>query len=613
MIDRQSRLDTLNTEIHRLEEEIAQLTKTSSRYTNIRLLSFLLGGGVSAITMLNAGPIAGAAVLILAIGGFATTVFYHRQVDNQITVANLRLTYEQTQIARSSLQWESIPAAMPQPASMEHPYALDLDLIGEHSLHQLVDTSVTLEGSKRLRDWLLHTKLDRDHISQQQDRVRELIEMEQFRKELYLTASQIKSEPGEKWTGTRLLEWLKVPQDPDSLGKPLKILIPLSFLTLLLGLIELTGSIQGWWIFPWSVFILYSAMQIRKNESLFEDAFYLRDSLEKLNLLFAALEKYDYAGKPHIKTLCKPFLDKAFAPSAFLKQAIRLVAAISLKKNPFVWIFLNFTVPWDIYFAHRLGQRKAELSQLLPGWMEICFQLEALSSLANFTFLNPEMTFPEIIDPSDAKRDMMLSVQEIGHPLIPAEKRVANDFSIDRNGSINIITGSNMAGKSTFLRTIGVNLALAYAGGPVQARDMQTGLFRLFTVVRLTDSVVDGFSYFYAEVFRLKALLMALDQEAALPLFFLVDEIFRGTNNRERLIGSTAYVKSLTRAKGVGLIATHDLELVKLADEFTGIKNYHFRDDVVADRMVFDYKIHHGPCPTTNALKIMQLAGLPIS
>ncbi|MCA9874192.1 MAG: hypothetical protein KC441_11075, partial [Anaerolineales bacterium] len=174
-------------------------------------------------------------------------------------------------------------------------------------------------------------------------------------------------------------------------------------------------------------------------------------------------------------------------------------------------------------------------------------------------------------------------------------------------------TGSNMAGKSSFLRTLGVNLVLAYAGGPVLAHSFQARLFRLYTSIRVSDSVTDGFSYFYAEVRRLQGLLAALETEDERPLFFLIDEIFRGTNNRERLIGSRSFVRALVGGRGVGLIATHDLELVKLAEERTAVHNFHFRDDVVDGKMVFDYTLRPGPCPTTNALKIMQLAGLPVA
>ena len=169
-----------------------------------------------------------------------------------------------------------------------------------------------------------------------------------------------------------------------------------------------------------------------------------------------------------------------------------------------------------------------------------------------------------------------------------------------------------MSGKSTFLRTLGVNLRLAYVGGPVDATALNMIPLRLFTCIQISDSLSNGISYFYAEVQRLKKLLEALEKEDTYPLFFLIDEIFRGTNNRERRIGSRAYVQSLIQGRGVGVISTHDLELVKLADEVPGIRNFHFREDVQAERMVFDYHLRPGPCPTTNALKIMQLEGLPV-
>ena len=189
---------------------------------------------------------------------------------------------------------------------------------------------------------------------------------------------------------------------------------------------------------------------------------------------------------------------------------------------------------------------------------------------------------------------------------------MCNDFCVDARGEVDILTGSNMSGKSSFLRTLGVNLCLAYVGGPVNATAFTVSPFRLFTCIKVSDSVTDGISYFYAEVKRLKALLDALQQQNTLPLFFLIDEIFRGTNNRERLIGSRAYIQALVSQNGVGLIATHDLELVRLADELPQIKNYHFEEQIVDRQMIFDYKLRPGPSPTTNALKIMAMEGLPV-
>jgi len=169
-----------------------------------------------------------------------------------------------------------------------------------------------------------------------------------------------------------------------------------------------------------------------------------------------------------------------------------------------------------------------------------------------------------------------------------------------------------MAGKSTFLKTVGTNLCLAYAGGPVNAKSLRTQLFRVFTCMQIHDSITDGFSFFYAEVKRLKLLLTLLHDNGQLPVLYLIDEIFRGTNSRERLIGSRAYIRHLAQQAGVGLIATHDLELGQLEQQISSLTNFHFRDDVSAGKMHFDYILHAGICPTTNALKIMRREGLPV-
>ncbi|MHB8752294.1 MAG: MutS family DNA mismatch repair protein, partial [Aggregatilineales bacterium] len=265
-----------------------------------------------------------------------------------------------------------------------------------------------------------------------------------------------------------------------------------------------------------------------------------------------------------------------------------------------------------LFFAFLFDRARVELKTLLPGWLDIWFELEALGSLANFADLNPEYVFPEVMAaPSD--KSSVFYARELGHPLIPDEQRVCNNVEIGALGQMLLITGSNMSGKSSLLRTVGVNLCLAYSGAPVLARALRVPLFRLFTCIKISDSVTDGVSYFYAEVKRLKALLDALTQSTdGLPLFFLIDEIFRGTNNRERLTGSRAYIRALVGHNGIGIVSTHDLELVKLADEISHIHNYHFQETVVEGRMIFDYKLQPGPSPTTNALKIMRLAGLPV-
>jgi DNA mismatch repair ATPase MutS len=254
------------------------------------------------------------------------------------------------------------------------------------------------------------------------------------------------------------------------------------------------------------------------------------------------------------------------------------------------------------------------MARLLPAWLDAFHELEALISLGEFAALNPGYTFPTIkLFEEKTQIHPVFMARSLGHPLLSPAQKVCNDLQIEALGELILITGSNMSGKSTFIRTVGINLCLAYAGGPVNALEMQTIPFRLYTCIRVNDSLVDGFSYFYAEVKRLKGLLDALKTDQSdMPLLYLIDEIFRGTNNRERLIGSRAYVKALIGAAGVGLIATHDLELATLSDHQPQVHNAHFRDEVSAGRLTFDYLLRSGPTPSTNALKIMANEGLPV-
>jgi DNA mismatch repair ATPase MutS len=333
----------------------------------------------------------------------------------------------------------------------------------------------------------------------------------------------------------------------------------------------------------------------------------LEKTLRRFRSVFQYLEKHRYRNTPGLAGICAPFLDPGNRPSAELRRMERLAAALGLRTNALLWLAAHAIIPWDFYFTWRLEILKRELANLLPRWLDAWYEIEALNSLANFAWLNPRYVFPKITSETN-----LFSARALGHPLIKSQFKVCNDFDLNDDPRIAILTGSNMAGKSTFLRTVGVNLCLSYAGAPVNAERLEVCLFRMFTCIKVTDSVQDGLSYFYAEVKRLKSLLLATEANDELPVLFLIDEIFRGTNSRERYIGSRAFIRELSKRKTVGLVATHDLELVKLADEIPGVANFHFREEVREGKMVFDYQLRFGPCPTTNALRIMALEGLPV-
>ncbi|HKV57296.1 MAG TPA: hypothetical protein VJO32_03410, partial [Ktedonobacteraceae bacterium] len=479
------------------------------------------------------------------------------------------------------------------------------------------DTASSAEGSQRLREWLLATTPDTQVIQKRQALISELAPLMLFRDRVSMKSIVAARNQGQLWEGKRLLNWLNQRRATPALLPLLFVSLALSISTIALLVLNIFALIPSYWIIALLLNIIYLFVTKNQRGDTYEDANFISDSFVHLSAIFEYLESYRYGGHHQLKELCRPFfVEQALKPSTLLNKVARVAAAVSLQKNMLLWLVVNVLVPWDFYFAYRFNQHRDKIAGRLPLWLDTWFELEALHSLATFAYLNPEYILPQVTECSARDEQPVLHTSGLGHPLLPVEQKVVNDFSMPKVGEIAIITGSNMSGKSTFLRTLGINLCLAYAGGPVNASLLHTSLFRLFTCIKISDSVTDGYSYFYAEVRRLKALLNAIDsseQPHEMPLFFLIDEIFKGTNNRERLIGSESYISALAEHNCLGVISTHDLELVKLENRLPGIKNYHFREDVIDGNMVFDYTLREGPCPTTNALKIMRLEGLPIN
>jgi DNA mismatch repair ATPase MutS len=265
-----------------------------------------------------------------------------------------------------------------------------------------------------------------------------------------------------------------------------------------------------------------------------------------------------------------------------------------------------------LYFIWRLQRLQARIADHLPQWLDILAEVEATSACATFAYLHPAYVWPTF--PAGAhEAGPTLEATRLGHPLIPATQRVSNDAALHGRGELWLVTGSNMSGKSTFLRTIGINVCLAQAGAPVCGARFEWSWVRLHCCIRVEDSIEQGLSHFYAEVKRLKLILEAARDRSAAPVLYLIDEIFRGTNNRERLIGSRAYIQALASHNGFGLVTTHDLELAELETAISTLRNVHFQERIEDGALSFDYVLRPGPCPTTNTLRIMAMEGLPVS
>ena len=611
VITKQERIEALERQISRLTRRIKILDQRSNRYSWTRVAIFFGGIVLAIIGYVVARWWLAITLALLAIIAFSVVAYFQGKIDRSIVRHKVWSYIKSTHIARMRLDWNVIPAVPVTPLQAGHPFESDLDITGERSLHRLLNTAISGEGTRRLHEWLLTTSPDLHTTQSRQALVRELLPLTRFRDKLTLKSLLASRQIAEQLEGNRLTTWLNQMNGTATLPSLLWGSIALCVLTFVLAILNVVGLLSPLWIASLlcSLFLFLNTKKIRGD--VFEDAYYLRDAFATTSTVFEYLEKYPYPTNSRLKKLCEPFFtDQEHRPSQLLKGLARIANAATLAKNPFLWLPINALVPWDTYCAYRLRRYKIQIAAYLPQWLDIWFELEAVNSLASFAYLNPTYTFPDVtVNTTD--QNALFEATALGHPLLLDEQKVTNDFTFQKQGEVVIITGSNMSGKSTFLRTLGINLCLAFAGGPVNANTFSTTLFRIFTCIKVSDSVTDGYSYFYAEVRRLKALLTELQQDGY-PLFFLIDEIFKGTNNRERLIGSRSFVHALVGRNCLGCISTHDLELVTLANTLSGVTNYHFKEDVIDGEMVFDYSIRSGPSPTTNALKIMQLEGLPV-
>lgn len=637
--DRTNRLKLLERMLARLQRRSIYLETTSSKYWTARRVLLVASSLLALFACGYSGTKVGVGLATVFLAVFLLVAFYHRRVQDSLRRTALMLEVKRVQLARISLDWELLPLSdQSQDAEKNeshpetaHPFESDLDITGERSLLRLLDSSITTEGSQRLRSWLLSTTPEPLVIEKRQSLVRELSGQALFRDKLQLlsalastdakTSGGLTDQPGRssRWKSGILVDWITSGASEKSLGPTVTVLAILAVLNIILIVLALLGFIPHVWPI---VFIVYFGVMIAKQSRIataWGELHGLETALSRFNPVFQYLETRRFRNTPGLAEICSPFADKEKPPSAEFRKLERLAAALGLRTNALLWLLVNASVPWDFYFTHRLELIKQDLAQLFPSWLNAWYELEALNSLANFAYLNPAYVYPTFLPlAADASLEngqpwitSAFNARELCHPLLKPGVKICNDFELGQHQRIVVLTGSNMAGKSTFLRTVGANLCLAYAGAPVNAASLETSLFRVFTCIKVSDSVQDGLSYFYAEVKRLKALLAATEPDNPIQVLFLIDEIFRGTNSSERRIGSRAYVRTLSQRKVVGLVATHDLELAKLADEISGVTNLHFREEVRDGRMVFDYKLRPGPCPTTNALQIIRLEGLP--
>jgi hypothetical protein len=573
-------------------------------------LGIFLTGLIGSITLYKSGWYnAGNLTVALFIALFIAVAAYHNRLESRIHRLRLWNTIKAVHLARIRLDWAAIPPRAGE-SPLSHPYARDLDLLGPHSLTHLLDTTVSDHGRERLHTWLLTQPPAPSTWKTRQDLVKALAPRSLFRDRLVIEA-QLAGE--QEINGRRLAAVIQHPLGFPRLNLTLAVQIFLALSTATLGMSALLNWLPGYWMFSFGVYAV-TYLMTDQGEELLEHAVGLHHEMERLGTVLRYLERHARVKTSALTSACAPLMQSTAKPSLHVKRAARTLHAISIKAHPLVHLAINALCPWDLWFTRRVIRIQQDIKNHLPLWLDCLAEVEAASALATFAFLHPDYVWPSPLASTGKQNgaNAVIHARRLGHPLLPAQTRVANDAHLNGIGSIHLITGSNMSGKSTFLRTIGINLCLAQAGAPVCASQFDWTWSRPACCIRIDDSLDAGLSFFYAEVKRLKTILNATQERQAPPVLFLIDEIFKGTNNRERLIGSRAFITELAKGNGLGLVTTHDLELTDLDKAIPNLTNAHFQETVAAGALQFDYTLRPGPCPTTNALRIMELEGLPV-
>ncbi|WP_247237724.1 MutS-related protein [Telluribacter sp. SYSU D00476] len=479
----------------------------------------------------------------------------------------------------------------------DHPYATDLDIFGKHSLYRLLNRTRTAEGSRRLAQWLTqHAPLE--EVTSRQ------VAAAEFRKE---------AEWRQQWEATALLHehaaqhvgelrtWVNEP-----LAAPLQQSLRWRWwpaVTLTLGVLALTGVLPGWPF--WPSLIAHGFILKRFNDQLQS----LTNRTTSLGHTLLA-----YADLLHLAETA-PYQSPWWAErqsaikeaSTSLRSLGGWFARLDYRHHPFFVLLVGLPFLWDLHCLAAIERWKQQYGTQLHAWLEALADAEALNSLAGFAFANPDYTEPHLL----AETTVHIEADTMGHPLIPADKRVSNDFSLKGTGQTMLITGSNMSGKSTFLRTVGLNLVLAQLGAVVSAQRFVCTPVQVFSSMRTQDSLEESTSSFYAELKRLRQLLV-LAEDAQVPVLYLLDEILKGTNSADRHRGAEALIRQLHPKQSAGLVSTHDLELGQWGATQTYVHNFHFRSDVQDGQLTFDYKLHGGICQSFNASELMRMMGIRV-
>lgn len=580
---------------------LEEKTKKYNHISNSRMFVSCLGIFLFIYSIIKRSKVS-FVLFICACVAFVYFLVLHNKVADEREYLESKLSVITKRWKRLTDQWAEFEETGEEFLREESYVQKDLDIFGKNSLYQYMCVASTVEGKEKLASYLTETNPEIKRIKEREEAVRELLEKNEFSFELETLCrlnGKKHKDNNHQWYYS-FLEYLERKSPLVMRGfNVCSVIFPVvSLLLVYLALHKIIG---------FEIIVIMFTLQIGmayyvgyKNKNIIGKVFMFCLSIEKVLDIINYIEKTQFESK-YLKNIRSKLVNNGKATTT-IEKLNGLNEVFAIQRNPYIHIMLQMFFMFDIHCIRLLENWKKSYACNIKELFQVIGEMEALLSLS-MVGLDRRTSFPELID---GKKPILVGI-EMYHPLIDGNKVVSNSFTME--DGIQLITGSNMSGKTTFMRTIGINVVLAYAGAPVCANRMKLSIMKIFTSMRVIDDVSKGVSSFYAEVLRMKSIVEYSKKEK--PMLVFIDEIFKGTNSADRIIGAQEILKGMNKIHIIAFVSTHDFELCKLVEdhEIKG-NNHHFMEYYKGNKIYFDYKLKKGKCKTTNAKYLLKMAGL---
>ena len=565
-----------------LKKQLLKVKKNLKILSLLRITVFILT--VFATYLFFENTLASTVVLIVGGGGFYFLVVKYSKEKLGKTLLKCKIEINQTEITVINGDFSFLPKGN-EYLDSDHHYSHDIDLFGENSFFQYLNRTASSDGSRKLAN--LMTENLTSSIFQKQEAIKELSENVKWRQHFSALISMVKTEI----PTIKIIGFFK---NYKSVFSKIALFLPVSFSTISILFIALTffeilpfNALVIWFF----VGLIVTSLFFKKTQRLYTNASKAKDTFRQYYLVLKEIENTNFSSDI-LKEKQKEIQSENKKASSIFNEFSKALDAFDQRNNLLIASFGNAFFLWEIKCAIKVEKWITLYNHTVEQWLEVITFFDAKNSLANFCFNHPTYAFPEIV-----KDSSIINSQKLGHPLLNSKNRIDNDFEINKNSFL-IVTGANMAGKSTFLRTISLSIVMANIGLPVCANSFKYKPVKLITSMRTSDSLAENESYFYSELKRLKLIVDTIKTD---DYFIVLDEILKGTNSKDKASGSKKFVEKLVTLNTTGIIATHDVSLCELENDFIEIKNFFFDAKISNNELSFDYLFKKGVCENMNA------------